>query len=79
MVVTGDITQVDLPAGVSGLRTAEGILTGVTDMHFTYLSAADVVRHSLVSRIVDAYAQFDEKQLAEKAKKANHNSTGGKR
>ena len=66
MVVTGDITQVDLPAGVSGLRTAEGILTGVDDMHFSYLTASDVVRHSLVSRIVDAYAQFDEKQLASK-------------
>jgi phosphate starvation-inducible PhoH-like protein len=79
MVVTGDITQVDLPAGVSGLRTAEGILTGVNDMHFSYLSAADVVRHSLVSRIVEAYAKFDEKQLVNKAnEKAKHNS-GGKR
>jgi phosphate starvation-inducible PhoH-like protein len=79
MVVTGDITQVDLPAGVSGLRTAEGILTGVNDMHFSYLSSADVVRHSLVSRIVEAYAKFDEKQLVNKAnEKAKHNS-GGKR
>ena len=69
MVVTGDITQVDLPAGVSGLRTAEGILTGVDDMNFSYLTASDVVRHSLVSRIVDAYAQFDEKQLASKQNK----------
>jgi phosphate starvation-inducible PhoH-like protein len=68
MVVTGDITQIDLPAGVSGLRTAEAILTGVDDMHFSYLSASDVVRHSLVSRIVDAYAHFDEKQLASKQK-----------
>jgi phosphate starvation-inducible PhoH-like protein len=48
-------------------------------MHFSYLSAADVVRHSLVSRIVDAYAKFDEKQLVNKAnEKAKHNS-GGKR
>ena len=75
MVVTGDITQVDLPAGVSGLRTAEKILTGVEDMHFAYLSAADVVRHSLVSRIVDAYAKQDEKDLAAKASK----KTGGQR
>ena len=75
MVVTGDITQVDLPAGVSGLRTAEGILTGVDDMHFSYLTASDVVRHSLVSRIVDAYAQFDEQQLASK----QHKNRGGNR
>jgi phosphate starvation-inducible PhoH-like protein len=59
MVVTGDITQVDLPAGVSGLKTAEKILTKVDDMHFAYLGSADVVRHTLVSRIVEAYAVHD--------------------
>ena len=75
MVVTGDITQLDLPAGVSGLKTAESILSGVSDMHFSYLSAADVVRHSLVSKIVDAYAVFDEKQNS----KVQHNQRGGKR
>ena len=75
MVVTGDITQLDLPAGVSGLKTAESILAGVSDMHFSYLSAADVVRHSLVSKIVDAYAVFDEKQNS----KVQHNQRGGKR
>lgn len=73
MVVTGDITQVDLPAGVSGLRTAEKILTGVDDMNFSYLSAADVVRHSLVSKIVDAYARQDEKELAAKSQKKQGN------
>lgn len=75
MVVTGDITQVDLPAGVSGLRTAEKILTGVEDMTFSYLTASDVVRHTLVSRIVDAYARHDETELARKSQKP----TGGKR
>jgi phosphate starvation-inducible PhoH-like protein len=60
MVVTGDITQVDLPAGVSGLRTVEKILKNVDDMHFAYLSASDVVRHNLVSKIVDAYSKHDE-------------------
>jgi phosphate starvation-inducible PhoH-like protein len=75
MVVTGDITQVDLPAGVSGLRTAEKILTGVDDMTFAYLTASDVVRHTLVSRIVDAYARHDEAQLAQK----NQKPSGGKR
>lgn len=74
MVVTGDITQVDLPTGVSGLRTAESILQNVDDMCFSYLSSADVVRHSLVSRIVDAYSQFDEENLAKKQKQH-----GGKR
>jgi phosphate starvation-inducible PhoH-like protein len=74
MVVTGDITQVDLPAGVSGLKTAESILTGVADMHFSYLSSADVVRHSLVSRIVEAYAIFDQKNQVRK-----QNQNGGKR
>ncbi len=74
MVVTGDITQVDLPAGVSGLKTAENILTGVLDMHFSYLSSADVVRHSLVSRIVEAYAVFEQKNQVRK-----QNQTGGKR
>ena len=74
MVVTGDITQVDLPTGVSGLRTAEAILQNVDDMNFSYLSSADVVRHSLVSRIVDAYSQFDEENLAKKNKQH-----GGKR
>jgi phosphate starvation-inducible PhoH-like protein len=59
MVVTGDITQVDLPGGSSGLKTAEDILNHVDDMHFAYLTADDVVRHSLVSKIVDAYAKHD--------------------
>jgi len=59
MVVTGDITQVDLLGGSSGLKTAEDILNHVDDMHFAYLTADDVVRHSLVSKIVDAYAKHD--------------------
>ena len=73
MVVTGDITQVDLPAGVSGLRTAEKILTGVDDMHFAYLSASDVVRHSLVSKIVEAYAINDEAVQAKRELKKQKN------
>lgn len=62
MIVTGDITQIDLPAGASGLRTALEILEGVDDMHFARLTSEDVVRHSLVARIVDAYAKFEEEQ-----------------
>jgi phosphate starvation-inducible PhoH-like protein len=65
MVVTGDITQVDLPSGTaSGLRIVRDILDGIEDVHFAYLDSSDVVRHKLVSRIVDAYAQYDEEQQA---------------
>ena len=60
MVVTGDISQVDLPRGVvSGLRVARRILQDVEDIHFQEFSAKDVVRHSLVSRIVAAYDSYD--------------------
>jgi phosphate starvation-inducible protein PhoH and related proteins len=60
MVVTGDVTQVDLPSGTaSGLRVVEGILGGIDDVHFCRLTSHDVVRHRLVSEIVDAYARFD--------------------
>jgi phosphate starvation-inducible protein PhoH and related proteins len=60
IAVTGDITQVDLPGGTtSGLRVVQEILDGVEDVHFAQLSSADVVRHRLVSDIVDAYARWD--------------------
>ena len=60
IVVTGDITQVDLPGGTeSGLRVVRNILTGVEDIHFAELTSADVVRHRLVGDIVDAYGRFD--------------------
>jgi phosphate starvation-inducible protein PhoH and related proteins len=60
IVVTGDVTQVDLPGGAtSGLRVVRDILDGVEDVHFAELSSADVVRHKLVARIVDAYEQYD--------------------
>jgi phosphate starvation-inducible PhoH-like protein len=60
IVVTGDVTQVDLPSGVrSGLRLVEGILDGLEDVSFNRLTAHDVVRHKLVGRIVAAYDEFD--------------------
>src|SRR2546430_840721 len=63
IVVTGDITQVDLPGGTrSGLRVVQEILEGVEDVHFARLSSADVVRHRLGSDIGDAYAQGDAAQ-----------------
>lgn len=64
IVVTGDITQVDLPGGAtSGLRAAKNILDGIDDIHFAELTSADVVRHRLVSDIVDAYAKAAEQQV----------------
>ena len=60
MVVTGDVTQVDLPAGMrSGLRVVQEILDGINDVHFCQLTSHDVVRHKLVGEIVDAYARHD--------------------
>jgi len=60
MVVTGDVTQVDLPGGArSGLRAAVDVLDGISDIHFAELTSADVVRHRLVSEIVDAYARAE--------------------
>lgn len=60
MVVTGDLSQIDLPRGApSGLREAVGILADMEDIAFVQFTAADVVRHSLVTRIVRAYAAYD--------------------
>jgi len=60
IVVTGDVTQVDLPTGTkSGLRVVENILDGVQDISFNRLTAHDVVRHKLVGKIVAAYEEFD--------------------
>ncbi len=65
MVVTGDTTQVDLPAGTaSGLKVVEGILDGLDDIAFCRLTSQDVVRHKLVGKIVDAYATFDAEAAA---------------
>jgi phosphate starvation-inducible PhoH-like protein len=60
VVVTGDITQVDLPGDQrSGLRVVRDILGDVEDIHFANLTSADVVRHRLVGEIVDAYERHD--------------------
>ena len=60
MVVTGDVTQIDLPNGTSGLRTALEVLGEVDDMSVSFLTSDDVVRHSLVAKIIDAYTKFEE-------------------
>ena len=60
-VVTGDITQIDLPSGQhSGLNVVREILTGIDDLAFVYLSSRDVVRHKIVQDIVEAYRRYDE-------------------
>jgi len=66
IVVTGDITQVDLPGGMrSGLRVVQEILDGVDDVHFSNLTSHDVVRHKLVGHIVDAYDRWQATQDAQ--------------
>ncbi|HEY0126826.1 MAG TPA: PhoH family protein [Blastococcus sp.] len=63
MVVTGDVTQVDLPGGAqSGLRIVRDILGDIEDVHFSTLTSSDVVRHRLVGDIVDAYERWDATQ-----------------
>ena len=62
-VITGDVTQIDLPRGQqSGLRQAIEVLGQVDGISFTFFSARDVVRHPLVQRVVRAYDEFDRKQ-----------------
>ena len=61
VVVTGDVTQIDLPAGqFSGLNAAREILTDIDGVSFCFMSARDVVRHKIVQEIVEAYRRFDE-------------------
>ncbi|MBU4555994.1 MAG: PhoH family protein [Actinobacteria bacterium] len=60
VVITGDVTQIDLPKGASGLKQVREILHGVKDIEFVDLVASDVVRHKLVQRIVTAYGLFEE-------------------
>ena len=59
-VVTGDITQIDLPRNqMSGLRHVMAVLNGIPNISFTFFDPRDVVRHNLVQRIVEAYEGFD--------------------
>ena len=64
-VITGDITQVDLPRGSkSGLTQALDILSGIEEIHVTKFDSKDVVRHQLVQKIVEAYDVYDDEQFA---------------
>jgi phosphate starvation-inducible PhoH-like protein len=60
MVVTGDITQVDLPQGnSSGLKHAQAVLAGISGIGTIFLNEGDVVRHEIVGRIIKAYERFE--------------------
>lgn len=59
MVITGDVTQLDLPKGVSGLKQVRSVLSGLQDIEFCDFSAKDIVRHSLVAAIVSAYDKVE--------------------
>ena len=73
MVVTGDLTQVDLPPGItSGLADALAILTDVEGIALVHFTAADVVRHGLVTRIVRAYDARDANKKRARAKKSDN-------
>jgi len=61
MIVTGDVTQLDLGNKISGLVQVREILEGMEDIAFCDFSGTDVVRHSLVAEIVSAYSQYEDK------------------
>jgi len=71
IVVTGDITQIDLPTGASGLQLVTRVLDDIDDIHFARLTSEDVVRHTLVGRIVDAYTKFEAEKQAQQYAREN--------
>ena len=75
MIVTGDMTQIDLPAStISGLKEAMSILKGIEGIGWVEFTKKDIVRHKLVQRIVEAYDKFD-RNKQRTAKKEAHNTT----
>lgn len=75
MVITGDVTQIDLPSGTaSGLRVVRDILIDISDVAFCELTSTDVVRHKLVGQIVDAYGRYEEKRASQDSKFERRNS-----
>jgi phosphate starvation-inducible PhoH-like protein len=75
VVVNGDITQVDLPGGRSGLAELDGLLSSVDGVAFVYLSGRDVVRHRIVADIVSAYDAYE---AASEGAAGAHRKLGGK-
>ena len=78
MIVTGDMTQIDLPSSqTSGLVQALKILKGVKGISFIELNKKDIVRHKLVTRIVEAYEKFEDKQKTKNSRFADYFSHKG--
>jgi len=74
VIITGDLTQKDLPAGMqSGLDTAAAVLKKVDDIGFSYLTSKDVVRHPLVQKIVKAYEEYEQKTKPDKINRNTKN------
>ncbi|MGP1348877.1 MAG: PhoH family protein [Stomatobaculum sp.] len=72
-IITGDLTQKDLPGGVtSGLDTAARVLSGIDEIGFCKLTSRDVVRHPLVQKIVDAYDLFEAQKECPREQRKNH-------
>jgi len=64
-VITGDVTQIDLPKGTrSGLVQVTQVLEDVEGIGFTWFDSKDVVRHTLVQRIVEAYDRYDQRNIS---------------
>ena len=72
MVITGDLTQIDLPEGKkSGLRHATDILKNIEGIESVFLTSKDVVRHALVMEIIKAYTKYEEGLTRENSNKKN--------
>ncbi|MCD7821402.1 MAG: PhoH family protein, partial [Clostridiales bacterium] len=79
IVITGDITQIDLPKDqTSGLKEAMRVLNGVEDIAIRRLTGADVVRHALVQRIIQAYEEDEQRRNPPKKHPADKPHRGGK-
>ena len=80
VIVTGDQTQKDLPAGaVSGLDTAVRVLKRIDDIGFCYLNSSDVVRHPLVQKIVQAYDEYETKKKPAEKERTTTKAPGGRK
>ncbi len=76
VVITGDVTQIDLPGDkVSGLKEAMRVLDGIEDIRICHLTAADVVRHVLVQRIIEAYEKFDKTNASKPEARSSYRRT----
>jgi phosphate starvation-inducible PhoH-like protein len=74
VVITGDITQVDLPGHkMSGLIEVQGILKEIPGLEIVYFDEHDVVRHELVQKIIAAYSKFKEERERRRQESANGN------